>query len=242
MSVVRAGASRGLRGVALGLVTILTVLAVTSDPADARRRHRRHYSYHPPSASIVVDANSGKVLQSSKADALRHPASLTKIMTLYLLFERLEAGKFKLSSKLKVSEHAAAQDPTKLDLDAGDRIDVDDAIKALVTKSANDVAVVVAEAIAGSEGEFAKLMTHKARALGMTRTTYKNASGLPDDDQVTTARDQALLARAIQERFPKYYKYFSTRTFVYNGEAMRNHNHLLGRVDGPPSPAARHSP
>ena len=235
---VRCGASRRLQLISLGLVSILTILAVSSDTADARRRHhRRHHHHHvvrynPPSASIVVDANSGKVLEANNPDALRHPASLTKVMTLYLLFERLEAGKMTLATKMKVSAHAAAQSPTKLDLDAGDTIDVDSAIKAMVTRLANDVAVVVAEAIAGDEPEFAKLMTRKARELGMKRTVYKNASGLPNDDQVTTARDQALLARAIQERFPKYYKYFSTKVFVYNGEAMRNHNHLLGRVDG----------
>jgi D-alanyl-D-alanine carboxypeptidase len=231
MCVVRTGAPRWLRGVALVLVTIITVLTVTADPADARRRKKR-YNYSPPSASIVIDVNSGKVLQSKQGDARRHPASLTKIMTLYLLFEQLDAGKLKLSSELKVSEHAAAQAPTKLGLDSGDTIDVDDAIKALVTKSANDIAAVVAEAIAGSEKDFAKLMTRKARALGMKHTNYENASGLPDDDQVTTARDQATLARAIQERFPKYYKYFAIRTFTYDGRTMRNHNKLLGRVTG----------
>jgi D-alanyl-D-alanine carboxypeptidase len=237
---VRCGASRWLRVIALGLLTIVTIVTVTSDAADARRRHRRHHHhrhhhvvrYNPPSASIVVDANSGKVLEASNADAPRHPASLTKIMTLYLLFERLQAGKMTLATKMKVSAHAAAQSPTKLDLDAGDTINVDDAIKAMVTRSANDVAVVVAEAIAGDEHEFAKLMTRTAHALGMKRTTYVNASGLPNDEQVTTARDQATLARAIQERFPKYYKYFSTRVFTYDGDVMRNHNHLLGSVDG----------
>src|ERR1700728_1694119 len=164
--------------------------------------------------------------------APRHPASLTKIMTLYMLFERLDAGKIKLDTPLKVSEHAADQDPTKLDLKPGQPIPVEDAIKGIVTRSANDAAVVVAESLGGSEDEFAKLMTQKAHALGMSRTTYVNASGLPDDDQITTARDQALLGRAIQDRFPRYYKYFSTQEFVYHGEAMRNHNHLLGVVGG----------
>jgi len=153
-------------------------------------------------------------------------------MTLYLLFERLDAGKIKLDTPLKVSEHAAAQAPTKLGLKPGQTLAVEDAIKGVVTKSANDAAVTIAENLGGDEDGFARLMTQKARALGMTRTTYVNASGLPDDDQLTTARDQALLGRAIQERFPRYYKYFSTEAFVYHGEAMRNHNHLLGAIEG----------
>lgn len=180
----------------------------------------------------MVDVNSGKVLYESNADSDRYPASLTKIMTLYLLFEQLEEGKLKLSSELKVSAHAAAQPPSKLGLKAGETIKVDDAIKALVTKSANDVAVVVAEAIGESEPAFARLMTAKARRLGMMRTHYFNASGLPDDRQVTTARDQAILGRAIQDRFPKYYHYFSTRYFTYEGKRIRNHNRLLGSVEG----------
>jgi D-alanyl-D-alanine carboxypeptidase len=153
-------------------------------------------------------------------------------MTLYLLFERLDAGKIKLETPLKISEHAAEQAPTKLDLKPGQTLPVEDAIKAVVTKSANDAAVAIAENLGGDEEGFAKLMTERAHALGMSRTTYVNASGLPDDDQVTTAQDQALLGRAIQERFPHYYKYFSTEEFVYRGHAMRNHNHLLGVVGG----------
>jgi D-alanyl-D-alanine carboxypeptidase len=180
----------------------------------------------------VVDGNSGQVLHASNPDALRHPASLTKIMTLYLLFEQLEAGKLKLDSRLPVSAHASVQSPTKLELRAGQTIEVEDAIKAMVTKSANDAAVVVAEAIGGSEDNFGRLMTRKAHALGMSRTVYVNASGLPSSDQLTTARDQATLGRAIQERFPRYYRYFSTSSFRYRGVAMRNHNHLLGRVQG----------
>jgi D-alanyl-D-alanine carboxypeptidase len=153
-------------------------------------------------------------------------------MTLYLLFEQIESGKLKLDSRLPVSDHASQQAPSKLGLQPGQEIAVEDAIRALVTKSANDVAVVVAEAIGGDEEAFAKLMTRKARALGMARTTYVNASGLPDDDQNTTARDQVTLGRAIQDRFPRYYRYFQTASFTYRGHAMRNHNHLLGRVEG----------
>jgi D-alanyl-D-alanine carboxypeptidase len=191
-----------------------------------------HVALAAPYADIVIDANSGTVLHATNPDAQRHPASLTKIMTLYLLFEQLEAGKLKLDTPLKVSQEAAGQSPTKLGLRPGTTLAVEDAIKGMVTRSANDAAVVVAEAIAGDEDEFAKLMTRKARALGMTRTVYKNASGLPDDNQVTTARDQSILGRAVQERFPRYYKYFSIRSFTFRGQSIANHNRLLGNVEG----------
>ena len=223
----------GLRFGLCALAAIVALVAVGSDPADARGRRKRHYAaYSPPYAAIVVDANSGNVLHNANADSLRHPASLTKIMTLYLLFEQIETGKLRLDSRLEVSAHAAQQAPSKLGLIPGQTISVDDAIRALVTKSANDVAAVVAEAIGGDEETFARMMTRKARALGMSRTVYANASGLPDEDQLTTARDQATLGRAIQDRFPRYYRYFATPAFVYRGRAMRNHNKLLGRVQG----------
>ena len=192
----------------------------------------RENGYSPPYSAIVVDANTGRTLHESSSDGLRHPASLTKIMTLYLLFERLESGKMKLATAMPVSEHAASQSPTKLGLRPGQNIVVEDAIRGLVTRSANDAAVVIAEAIGGDEEDFAKMMTAKAHALGMSRTVYRNASGLPDDEQVTTARDQALLGRAIQERFPRYYTYFSTPSFAWHGETIRNHNHLLGQMEG----------
>src|SRR4051794_30490142 len=236
----RTTSTRALRVCVLGLATLTTAIIFTTDNADARRyRHRhhvRHYearsSYSPSFSSIIVDGNSGATLSANNPDALRHPASLTKIMTLYLLFERLDAGKLKLDSEMEVSEHASEQSPTKLGLRPGQTIKVEDAIKGLVTRSANDAAVVIAEAIAGDEDDFAKLMTRKARALGMSRTVYRNASGLPDDAQVTTARDQSTLGRAIQDRFPRYYRYFSTNVFVYRGHAIRNHNKLLGSVEG----------
>ncbi|MGE3987312.1 serine hydrolase, partial [Pseudorhodoplanes sp.] len=174
----------------------------------------------------------GDVLHSTHADAIRYPASLTKIMTLYLLFERLEAGRVKLDTQMEVSSFAASQAPTKLGLKPGQTLMVEDAIKALVTKSANDAAVVIAEHLAGSQEEFARQMTRKARALRMSRTVYRNANGLPDSAQVTTARDQALLGLAIQDRFPRYYRYFATRSFAYRGVRMSNHNRLLGRVTG----------
>ncbi len=228
--------AKALRFAVCTLAAAVAFAAVGSDPADARGRRWRHHharaAYNPPYAAIVVDANSGRALHEANADSLRHPASLTKIMTLYLLFEQLEAGKLRLDSRLEVSEHAAEQAPSKLGLMPGQTIAVEDAIRALVTKSANDAAVVVAEAIGGGEEAFARLMTRKARALGMGHTVYVNASGLPDDDQITTARDQATLGRAIQDRFPRYYRYFATPAFVYRGHAMRNHNKLLGRVEG----------
>ncbi len=231
-------ASRALRAFALGLITVSTTIIFTTESADARRYRGRHHvreartSYSPSFASIIVDGNSGAVLQSTNPDASRHPASLTKIMTLYLLFERLESGKMTIDTQMDVSEFASEQAPTKLGLKPGQTLRVEDAIKGLVTRSANDAAVVIAEAIAGSEEEFARQMTRKARALGMSKTTYRNASGLPNDAQITTARDQATLGRAIQDRFPRYYRYFATSTFVYKGNAIRNHNRLLGSVEG----------
>jgi D-alanyl-D-alanine carboxypeptidase len=240
MAWLNVGARVGLRGGLLSLAALAAALTINSDAAVAHHHHRistghhhaRAEGYDPPFASIVVDGNSGAVLQASNPDALRHPASLTKVMTLYLLFERLDAGRLKLDSPLPVSEHASEQDPTKLGLKPGQTITVEDAIKGIVTRSANDAAVVIAEYLGGSEEAFAKMMTQKARALGMSHTTYVNASGLPDDDQITTARDQALLGRAIQDGFPRYYKYFSTQAFVFHGETIRGHDHLLSEVEG----------
>jgi D-alanyl-D-alanine carboxypeptidase len=235
--------SRLVRVGIYGLVTLAASAVLTVDSAQARRHHRHHHaarhsphndegSYSPAFASIIVDGNSGQTLAATNPDALRHPASLTKMMTLYLLFERLEAGRMTLDTEMQVSEHASEQSPTKLGLRPGQTIRVEDAIKGLVTRSANDAAVVIAEAIGGDEDDFAKMMTRKARALGMSRTTYVNASGLPDDAQITTARDQSILGRAIQDRFPRYYRYFSTVVFNYHGQSIRNHNHLLGSVEG----------
>jgi D-alanyl-D-alanine carboxypeptidase len=232
MGWLRSEVPRGLRWGVCSLVAAFSLVAVAGQNADARRRKASGSNYSPAYAAIVVDANSGTVLHASNPDALRHPASLTKIMTLYMLFERLDAGKLKLDTPLKVSAHAEDQAPTKLDLEDGETILVEEAIKGMVTRSANDAAVVVAEALAESEEEFARLMTRKAHALGMSKTIYRNASGLPNDAQVTTARDQAILGRAIQERFPTYYKYFQTKSFVFRGHTIGNHNRLLGRVEG----------
>jgi D-alanyl-D-alanine carboxypeptidase len=230
----------------VGLLATLSVAGLSWDRAEARasrhhaKQHDKHAKhrvvhgrdYHPPYAAIVVDANSDQALHEVSADEPRHPASLTKIMTLYLLFEQLEAGKVKLDTPLQVSARAALQAPTKLGLKANQTLSVEDAIKGMCTKSANDAAVVVSESIGGTEGEFARLMTEKARALGMTNTAYVNASGLPAEEQITTARDQAILGRAIQDRFPVFYRYFSTLNFRYHGVDMHNHNSLLGQVKG----------
>jgi D-alanyl-D-alanine carboxypeptidase len=234
-------ASRRLRVCFFGFVAV-TAATFTTDLAEARHYRHHHYvrhvraqsddSYSPAFSSIIVDGNSGVTLSSTNPDASRHPASLTKIMTLYLLFERLDAGKMKLDTELPVSEHAADQAPTKLGLRPGQTIRVEDAIKGLVTRSANDAAVVIAEALGGDEDNFAKIMTRKAHMLGMSKTMYRNASGLPNDEQVTTARDQSTLGRAIQDRFPRYYRYFSTTSFTFRGRSIANHNHLLGTLEG----------
>jgi len=215
-------------------IAAAAVLAALTVPADARRghKHARGGGYNPPYAAMVVDVKSGRVLHAVNEDSLRHPASITKVMTLYMLFEQMERGRFALDSDLTVSARAAAMAPSKLGFRPGATISVEDAIKAIVTKSANDVACAIGENIAGSEERFAELMTAKARALGMSRTNFANASGLPDADQVTTARDLTVLARAIQDRFPRYYKYFQTRSFAFRGRVIGNHNRLLGNVQG----------
>jgi len=208
-----------------------SALVAATSPAEAARR-KKPSGYNPPFAALVVDVKTGRTLHAQNEDALRHPASVTKVMTLYLLFEQLERGKLNLDSPLRVSAHSASMAPSKLGLRPGSTIEVEDAIKALITKSANDVAATVAENIAGSEEDFAELMTRRARQLGMSRTVFRNASGLPNPAQVTTARDLAILARAIQDRFPRYYRYFQTRHFEFAGRGYRNHNKLLGRVEG----------
>ncbi len=194
--------------------------------------HVRPGSYTPPFSAYAVDGNSGRVLYGRDENEPRHPASLTKVMTLYLLFDQLEKKRLTLDSELQVSHHAAAQEPTKLGLRPGATIRVEDAIKAIVTKSANDMAVAVAEQIGGDEETFARLMTQKAHALGMSRTLYRNASGLPNDEQLTTAKDMVTLGRAIHDRFPRYYRFFSTPSFSYHGQYMANHNHLMEQVEG----------
>ena len=183
-------------------------------------------------AALVVDGQSGQVLYARNAAAERHPASLTKMMTLYLLFEALKAHQISLATPITISRHAAVQLKVNLNLSPGMTMSVETAIKAIIVRSANDVAVAVAEAIGGTEGHFAQLMTAKARALGMRNTFYHNASGLPDVLQVTTADDLALLARRLAYDFPQYYPYFATPSFSYHGMTYYTHDNLLGRFKG----------
>lgn len=203
------------------LAGLIVLLSLSASPAWAGRY-----------ASIVVDAESGKVLHAANPDVRSYPASLTKVMTLFLLFDELESGRLRLDSQLRVSAHAAGQAPSKLGLRPGETIAVRDIILALVTKSANDAAVVAAEGIAGSEPEFAQMMTRKAQQLGMSRTVYRNASGLPNPGQMSTVRDQAILARAMINRHAAEYRYFSTRQFVWKGQTITTHNRLMLRYPG----------
>lgn len=183
-------------------------------------------------ASMVVDADTGEVLHAVNADNHNYPASLTKMMTLYLLFDALDRGEVKLTDHIPVSAHAAAQAPSKLGLRPGQTLVVEDAILAICTKSANDVAVAVGEFLGGNEPAFAEIMTRKARELGMRETVFHNASGLPNLSQYSSARDMATLARALLHNHARQYHYFSTQQFTYNGETMRNHNHLMEWYDG----------
>ena len=203
-------------------ILLLAGLGLSPAPALASDKH----------AALLLDVNSGNILYQSAAEQPRYPASLAKLMTLYLVFERLEQGKLDERSKLKISAHASAAAPSKLDLEPGEEIMVADAVKALITKSANDVAIAFAEHIAGSEERFARLMTEKAQQIGMAATTFRNASGLPDPEQVTTARDMATLALRLMDDFPKRYALFATRTFTYKNETFRNHNTLLFHYQG----------
>jgi len=217
------GATRLLLALSLGLAAAATPVS------DALAAKKKASSASAPSvaAAIVVDMNSGSILYSQAADASRYPASLTKIMTLYVLFGYMREGKLTPSSDLTVTPHAASQAPTKLGLKAGATIKVSDAIKALVTQSANDAAVTIAENLAGTEENFARLMTETARRIGMGDTTFRNASGLPNDEQITTARDMAVLAAHVIHDYPEYYSVFDTRYFSFQGRKYRNHNKLL---------------
>ena len=229
---------RFFAGAGIGAFAVL-VMCSTS-PAEARHHpryhaHVRHGFGVDPSReneSIVIDADTGRVLSETNADAITYPASLTKMMTLYLTFEALNAGRLRLDQYLPVSTEAASKSPTKLHLVPGDSVQVHDLILGIVTKSANDAAAVLAEGLAGSEPAFADRMTAKARQLGMTNTIYRNASGLPDTEQRTTARDVAQLALALYHDFPREYRYFATRQFFFRGRVILTHNHLLDWYDG----------
>ncbi len=212
---------------------VATALFATLAPhAQAQVPYLQLPSSQPKYAAIVVDANSGEVLYAKRADSPRYPASITKVMTLYLTFEALESGKLKLSDRVQFSPHAAAQSPTKIGLRAGDSLTVEEAMYAMALKSANDVAVAMAEKLGGTESRFAALMTLRAQELGMRNTRFVNASGLPDSRQITTARDLAILSRAVMRDYPQHYKLFNTQQYVFRGQTLRNHNRLLGRMPG----------
>ncbi len=189
-------------------------------------------AYSPPQAALVIDANSGKTLHASNARAPRYPASLTKVMTLYVLFEYLRDGRLAMDTRLTVSANAAKRPPSKVGFKPGDNLTVRAAIRLLITKSANDVAAVIAENIAGSEAAFARIMTRTARGMGMSDTTFRNASGLPDSEQKTTAHDMAILAQRVLTDFPEHADYFKTRYAKFRGKTYRNHNRLLFTYNG----------
>jgi D-alanyl-D-alanine carboxypeptidase len=216
----QAGQRARQSGAALALVVVAAL--TLGQPAQAQARY----------ASIVMDAETGTVLHAANADTRNYPASLTKMMTLYMTFEALDQGRLTLHQRLPVSRRAQGMTPSKLYLRAGQTIRVEDAVLALVTKSANDAAVVLAEALGGEEWKFARMMTDRARELGMHRTTFRNASGLPNRHQLSTARDMATLSRALIYDYPHYYHYFSTTRFRYKGRTYGSHNNLLEEYRG----------
>lgn len=187
---------------------------------------------NPKYAGIVIDAKTGKVLYANSADSYRYPASLTKMMTIYMMLEAIDAGQMSKKTRIRMTAHGASMQPSKLGMKVGQTLSAEQAILALVTKSANDVAAAVGDHMGGSEAEFAKMMTQRARQLGMSKTTFRNASGLPDSKQVTTARDMAMLGIALREHFPHHYHYFETRSFTHGKNTYSNHNRLLGSVRG----------
>jgi len=206
----------------LAVAATLAALSVTAPGAEASERY----------AAIVMDARTGEVLVDDHAEELRYPASLTKMMTLYMVFDALQRGQITLDTRLVASRNAARQPPSRLGLRRGNSINVDQAIRAIAVQSANDVATMVAERLGGSETRFAAEMTARARTLGMSETRFVNASGLPDPAHHSTARDLAILAQALWRDFPQYYGYFQTETFSWGRRYSRNHNHLLGQVPG----------
>ncbi|MDI6624883.1 MAG: D-alanyl-D-alanine carboxypeptidase family protein, partial [Brevundimonas sp.] len=209
----------------LSLLLIIALAVVPTTPPLAAQENTRY-------AAIVVDAETGEVLFARHADSRRYPASITKVMTLYLAFEALTEGRVKLDDVITVSPRAASQPPSKLGLAAGQTITLDDAMKATAVRSANDMAMAIAEHVGGSQDRFAAQATLKARELGMTQTRYVNPNGLPDARQVTSARDLAILARAVMRDYPQYYRYFGLHDWAYQGREYRNTNGLLRQGDG----------
>lgn len=225
----------------LTVLMLLVVASITADTADAARKRKNAKRNHRPAvvmpyvekfAAIVIEANTGRVLYERMSNETRYPASLTKMMTLYLLFEQIQKGNMTLSTPMTTSSYASSQDPTKLGLTPGEQITAEDAIKALVVRSANDVAVVTAEHLGGTEWAFAARMTQKARELGMARTTFVNASGLPDEGQQSTASDLVILSRRLVTDFPQFYPYFRLQSFYWNGRSFEGHNNLMKFFDG----------
>ena len=220
------------RTVLLWLILALALSGCTTSTEVLEARQFVEQQQPTRFAAIVVDGHSGRTLFSENASSLRYPASLTKMMTLYMLFEALETGRISKESEIPVSAHAAGQPPSKLGIKAGTTISVDTAIRALAVKSANDVAVAVAEYLGGTEDQFASMMTAKARSLGMTSTRFANASGLNDPRQVTTAFDMAKLGLALRRRFPAYFGYFSLRSFSDGSRTIAGHNKALDMIAG----------
>jgi D-alanyl-D-alanine carboxypeptidase len=214
------------------LTALVALAAVLLAPLPALARSSAKKASGPVAAEILMDAGSGKILQARNADTLTYPASLTKMMTLMLTFEALDRGTLRLNQSLVVSQHAASMPPSRLWLAPGSTITVEQAILALVTRSANDVAVVLGEALGGSETAFATKMTARARAIGMRRTVFRNASGLPDRVQRTTARDMAILSRALIRSHAGHYAYFQRRSFDWQGDTVYGHNRLMARYPG----------
>ena len=217
---------------AAGLALSCLFGAVAPTTASAAIPYLQLNAQEPKYAAIVIDANSGEVLYDKRADSPRYPASVTKVMTLYLTFEALSEGRLKLTDHIVMSPRAAAQAPTKIGIPPGDSLTVDEAIRAMTVKSANDVAVAMAERLAGSESRFAALMTLRGQELGMRNSRFVNASGLPDSRQISTARDLAILSRATMRDFPQYYSYFSVKGFYFRGNYIKGHNRLLDSMEG----------
>ncbi|MBP6878854.1 MAG: D-alanyl-D-alanine carboxypeptidase [Phenylobacterium sp.] len=223
---------RARRLIASLALAAATAVAPVAGTAQAQVPYLQLPASQPKYAAIVVDAKTGEVMYAKRADSPRYPASITKVMTLYLAFEALAAGRIRLDDPVVISPRAAAQAPTKLGLRPGETLTVEQAMQALAIKSANDIAVALAEKLGGSEARFAAMMTLRAEELGMQNTRFVNASGLPDSRQVSTARDIAILSRAVMRDYPQYYKLFSQQSFTFRGVTMRNHNGLLGRMPG----------
>lgn len=228
-----------LRKILFFLVMFLPLCNLSIGDVEAASKHKNHHTKTSSSAipvnrfsAVVVDASTGKVLYDENGSAARYPASLTKMMTVYLAFDALKKGKIKMDDSIKVSAKAAGQAPTNISLDAGDRLPVRTALESVVVRSANDSAMALAEALGGSEANFAKMMTSKARALGMKDTIFRNPNGLPNPAQKTNAYDMARLGIALRRDFPQYYPMFRLTEFTYNGVTYGGHNHVMARYDG----------